>query len=118
MPDTDNENIIKEAEESINFVKNLDFVDSIAIGIQSIEEIDGNIQIIESGHIEDRTKEKIGKKNRRLSVEDYCIACGKCQERCQQNGIKVIDNMAVPNENCILCGYCATVCPEFCIKVI
>ena len=48
----------------------------------------------------------------------YCIGCGNCENRCQQNGIRVIDNIAVPNENCILCGYCATVCPEFCIKVI
>lgn len=110
--------LIKDAEDSLKFVNNLPFVDSIAIGMQSIDEINANIQLIEQNYIEDRLIENIRKKNRRLSVADYCIACGKCEKRCRQDGIKIIDSMAVPNENCILCGYCAIVCPEFCIKVI
>lgn len=110
--------LIKESESAFNFVKRLDFVDSIAIGLQSTDEIDANIELLENGYISADLKEKMKKKNRRLSVADYCIGCGNCEKRCQQNGIKVIDNRAVPNENCILCGYCATVCPEFCIKVI
>jgi len=110
--------LIKEAEGAFNFVKGLPFVDSIAIGLQSTDEIDANIQLLENGYISADLKEKMKKKNRRLSVADYCIGCGNCEKRCQQKGIKVIDNRAVPNENCILCGYCATVCPEFCIKVI
>jgi len=110
--------LIKDAEDSLKFVNNLSFIDSIAIGMQSIDEIDANIQLIEENQIEDKLKEKISKRNRRLSVADYCVGCGKCEKRCKQNGIKVIDNMAQVNENCILCGYCATVCPEFCIKVI
>ena len=86
--------------------------------MQSTDEIDANIQLINNGFISDNISNKINKKNRKLLVADYCIGCGKCEERCQQNGIKVIDNMAAPNEKCILCGYCATVCPDFCIKVI
>ena len=110
--------LIKEAESSLKFVKNIPFIDSIAIGMQSTDEIDANIQLINNGFISDNISNKINKKNRKLLVADYCIGCGKCEERCQQNGIKVIDNMAAPNEKCILCGYCATVCPDFCIKVI
>ena len=110
--------LIKEAESSLKFVKNIPFIDSIAIGMQSTDEIDANIQLINNGFISNNISNKINKKNRKLLVADYCIGCGKCEERCQQNGIKVIDNMAAPNEKCILCGYCATVCPDFCIKVI
>lgn len=110
--------LIKEAEDALLFVKNIDFIDSIAIGIQSIDEIDADIQLMEKGYIEGYLKEKLKKKNRRLSVADYCIGCKKCEERCKQAGIKVIEGRAYPNENCVLCGYCATVCPEFCIKVI
>lgn len=110
--------LIKEVESSFNFVKDIPFIDSIAIGMQSIDEIDANIQLLNNGFISDNINNKIRKKNRKLSVADYCIGCGRCEERCQQNAIKVVDNMAVPNENCILCGYCALVCPDFCIKVI
>ena len=110
--------LIKDAASSFNFVKNLSFVDSIAIGLQSIDEIDANIQLLETGYINAELEKRLNSKNRKLSIADYCIGCGNCERRCQQNGIQVINNIAVPNENCILCGYCATVCPEFCIKVI
>lgn len=110
--------LIKETEAAFNFVRNLSYIDSIAIGLQSIDEIDANMQLIENGFIEEDLKIKLKKKNRKLQIADYCVGCGNCESRCKQQGIKVIDNRAVPNENCVLCGYCATVCPEFCIKVI
>ena len=110
--------LIKDVEDAFSFVKSIPFIDSIAIGMQSKDEIDANIHLLDKGYIDEELKLKINKKERKLIVADYCLACGKCQERCKQNGIKVVGNRAVPNKNCILCGYCATVCPEFCIKVI
>ncbi len=110
--------LIGDIEDALDFVKKLPFVDSIAIGMQSVDEIDADIQVMENGFIEESLKDKLRKKNRRLSVADYCIGCGRCEKRCKQFGIKVIEGRAYPNENCVLCGYCATVCPEFCIKVI
>lgn len=110
--------LISDLEGAFNFVKNIPYIDSIAIGLQSKEEIDSNIHLLENDFLPIEVKEKLSKKNRRLIVADYCIGCGNCEVRCQQGGIKVIHGMAVPNDKCILCGYCATVCPEFCIKVI
>ena len=110
--------LIKDVEETFNYVKDIPYIDSIAIGMQSQDEIDANIHLLENGNIPTKLKDRIRKKNRKLIVADYCIACGNCQERCGQNGIKIIEDRAVPNSNCILCGYCAISCPEFCIKVI
>ncbi|HZK33312.1 MAG TPA: aldo/keto reductase [Tissierellaceae bacterium] len=110
--------LIKEVESAFNFVKNLDFIDSIAIGMQSTMEIDANISLLENGYISEDLKKGLQIKKRKLIVADYCIACGKCVARCRQNGIEIVHGKATPNENCILCGYCASVCPEFCIKVI
>ncbi len=86
--------------------------------MQSKEEVDCNINLIETGKIPRELKEKLKKKKRKLIVADYCIACGNCIRTCKQQGIQIIDGKATPNENCILCGYCAKSCPEFCIKVI
>lgn len=110
--------LISEAESSFNFVKNIDSIDSIAIGMQSTDEIDANIHLLEYGYIPEYLKDKLKHKKRNLIVADYCVGCGRCVERCRQNGIEIIKGRATPNENCILCGYCAAVCPEFCIKVI
>lgn len=110
--------LISDLEASFNFVKNIPYIDSIAIGLQSRDEIDSNVHLLENDYLPIEIKNQLNKKNRKLIVADYCIGCGNCQRRCQQDGIQVIDGIAVPNEKCILCGYCASVCPEFCIKVI
>ncbi|NLK44069.1 MAG: aldo/keto reductase [Tissierellia bacterium] len=110
--------LIKEAEVAFNFVKSIPHIHSIAIGMQSTNEIDANISLLENGYIPEDLKVQISRKKRKLIVADYCIACGNCVGRCRQKGIDIIDGRATPNENCILCGYCAKTCPEFCIKVI
>ena len=110
--------LINQAESAFNFVKSIPYIHSIAIGLQSTDEIDGNVYLMEKGNIPDELKSKLSTKKRKLIVADYCLACGNCVKRCNQQGIEVIDGIASPNDKCILCGYCAKVCPEFCIKVI
>lgn len=110
--------LINKAKEAFNFVRNIRFKHSIAIGMQSKEEVDCNISLIETGEIPEHLNRKIKKKNRTLIVADYCIGCGKCTNICNHNGIEVINGKAIPNDNCILCSYCARGCPEFCIKII
>ena len=110
--------LISKAEECFNFVKEIPYIHSIAIGMQSRDEIDANVNLMEYGYIPDEIKEKLEKKKRKLIVADYCMGCGNCVKTCKNGGIEIIDGKAVPNENCIFCGYCAKSCPEFCIKVI
>lgn len=110
--------LIKEVESAFNFVKSIPYIHSIAIGMQSTDEIDANISLMVEGYIPENLKMKLNSKKRKLIVADYCIGCGNCVKRCKQKGITIINGKATPNENCILCGYCAKTCPEFCIKVI
>jgi ferredoxin len=110
--------LIRNAKEALDFVIQKSYIHSVAIGMQSTDEIDANIQLVQNGYIEHEIENRLKKSNRRLIVQDFCQGCGKCVDRCQQGGITLVDGMARPNDKCILCGYCATVCPEFCIKVI
>ena len=46
-----------------------------------------------------------------------CIGCMKCQRECPADAIKVIDNLAVvDNDKCVKCGHCADVCPRQVIR--
>ncbi|CAK7053905.1 aldo/keto reductase [Tissierella sp. P1] len=110
--------LIREVEDAFNFVKSISAIDSIAIGMQSRDEIDANINLLEKGCMPEDLKDKLVNKKRKLIVADYCLGCGNCVRRCKQHGIELINGVATPNEKCVLCGYCAKVCPEFCIKVI
>ncbi|NMB09589.1 MAG: 4Fe-4S binding protein [Tissierellia bacterium] len=111
--------LINDLEESFNFLRNLDFIDSIAVGMQSKAEIDCNINLINTGKHPEHLKNKLKNKKRALKIEDYCIACGNCVNRCQQKALSIKNNkVEVDYSKCILCGYCASVCPDFYIKVV
>lgn len=106
--------LLKSYKEALEFVLDISFIDSIAIGMQSIEEIDQNIESIK-GNI---SSEGIHSE-RKLHIADWCIGCGSCKRRCQQNAITLVDNKAVVDHSkCVLCSYCVKSCPDFCIKVI
>ena len=110
--------LIPQTQDAFNFVKNIPYIHSFAIGMQSKEEIDCNISLMETGLMPDRLIDSLNAKKRKLIVADYCLGCGKCVNTCKHNGIEIINGKAVPNDNCILCSYCARNCPEFCIKII
>lgn len=111
--------LISNVEESVEFVRNVPYLHSFAMGMQSRDEVDANISLLDNRYIPDDVKERINKKERKLQVADWCIGCGSCVKTCKNDGIHLIDNKAVPNmKKCVLCGYCARKCPEFCIKVI
>ncbi len=107
------------AEEAFDFVLSKDYIDSVAVGMQSEAEIDANISYFESKVFPSDAKAVLEKKKRTLLIEDYCEGCGACTERCTQNALKIENGRATVNMNkCVLCGYCSKVCPLFAIKVI
>ncbi|MDO5725524.1 MAG: aldo/keto reductase [Tissierellia bacterium] len=109
--------LIDTAEYAINWALDQEFLDSIALGMQSEEELISNICLFEGKEVPESVKDKLKTKNRTIEIEDYCTGCGKCVKRCQANAIDIIGGTAHINEKCILCSYCAAICPEFCIKV-
>lgn len=111
--------LIKEIDQSLDFVLNVDFIDAIAIGMQSTDEVDANIEKFKTGKVSENLSGKLSRVNRTLHIADWCIGCGKCVARCTHKGIALESGKAkVIKDKCVLCSYCSTVCPEFCIKVI
>lgn len=110
--------LISRAEDAIKWAVENPLFDSVALGMQSREEVINNSRLISHEEVPEEIKESLRKSNRQISVEEYCIGCGRCAAKCQAKAIKIIDNKAVIDRSkCILCGYCANVCPDFYIKV-
>lgn len=109
--------LISKSQEAIEWARDSEFLDSIALGMQSKSEILFNKAIINNEPIDQDIVENLRTTNRTIAVEEYCIGCGRCKDRCQAKAIDIVDGKAVINKECILCGYCASVCPDFYIKV-
>ena len=111
--------LIREAEKAFKYVDGLSYVDSIAIGMSSVEEIDANISYLENNELNNNIKNKIRNQKRSLVIEEWCIGCGKCVRKCRQNALKLIDGKCrVDMEKCVLCSYCAGECADFYIKIV
>ncbi len=110
--------LIPDVLRAFDFINGLPFLDSVAVGMQSKDEIDYNIAMLHGGDVSEDISQRLRTTVRRLIIADHCIGCGNCERACKHDAIRVVEGFAVPNEHCVLCGYCAKYCPDFCIKVI
>lgn len=111
--------LIQSNREAFEYILNAPWMDSVAVGMQSIEEIDANIAMFNGEPEAWEMLDKLHGRQRSIMVHDWCEGCGKCMERCRQKAISIVNERAsIDPEKCVFCGYCARVCPQFCIKVI
>lgn len=111
-------NLMKSYKECMRFVLDLPFIHSVAIGMQSIEEVIMNICTINDQKVPEDIENQLSNKKRGLHIDYWCEGCGKCIEKCGQDGLTMREGKAqVVTENCVLCGYCSSVCPQFAIKI-
>lgn len=107
--------LYNDAAAAFDFLLDCEYIDSVAVGMQSTDEVDENIKYFET-----RTFDNLLRKHkRRLHIENYCEGCGNCVRRCAHGALKITAGKAVADtEKCILCGYCSAVCEIFAIKVL
>lgn len=112
-------NLFKQAEECLRYALELSFVDSVAIGVQSISELETDISFWENGCFSDSDIATLSKKIRRLHIDSWCEGCGTCVEKCTQKALVMSEKKAVClHQKCVLCGYCSAACPMWAIKVV
>ena len=112
-------NLFKKASECLDYALGLDYMDSVAIGMQSEDEVTANVRYFETGRFDGEAQRILSQKTRRLHIDDWCEGCGECAKTCGQNALTIQNGQAVCNHaRCILCGYCCKVCPMWAIKVV
>ncbi len=112
-------NLLNSIDECFDFVLNLPFLDSIAVGMQRTEEVVANVLRFNGEKIPEEISSQLSRKNRKLHIDFWCKKCGNCVKACGAKALKIEDNkLIVDRDKCVLCGYCSSYCPEFCIKVV
>ena len=111
-------NLLNSYSECMDFVLNIPYIDSIAVGMQSVEEVIMNVCVFNNEPVPYEVRRIASGRKKHIHIDYWCEGCGKCAEKCGQNAIYIQDNKAkVIEEKCLLCGYCASACPCFAIKV-
>ncbi|HBV95729.1 MAG: aldo/keto reductase [Peptococcaceae bacterium BICA1-7] len=112
-------NLISERKEALAFALSVPGLASVAVGMQSPEEVLYNTAVFEGAEVPPEIERAVSQRNRRLHIEDWCAGCGQCVERCRSGALSLSGGKAVVSqEDCRLCGYCSTACEEMCIKII
>jgi aryl-alcohol dehydrogenase-like predicted oxidoreductase len=103
------------AREAFAYAADSPYVHSVAVGMQTIEEIRENCAYFSGKRdIMFSPKEK-----RRLMIHDWCEVCGSCVKACSSGALSIENGkVVIDQQRCIFCGYCGAACPQFAIKVI
>ena len=112
-------NLIHSYDEAMDYILGIDCIHSIAMGMQSKEEVIANISKLENIAVPEEVKIKLSSKKRVLAIADWCTRCEACVKKCSHNALALVEDKITVEENkCVLCGYCSKYCKDFCIKII
>jgi aryl-alcohol dehydrogenase-like predicted oxidoreductase len=106
----------RSAGAAMDYVLRRPGVDSVAVGIGSIEELRRNVYFFNNrsfpadSYLADR---------REIWIDPACTGCRSCVAHCPCKALRGNGSAVTCEHNdCLLCGYCAAYCPNFFIKIV
>lgn len=111
--------LIKKIIEALNYVRNREEIQSIALGMVHPRELAINLKIFRNQKVnqEELIKEEFSRK--RLFVTSFCEGCGTCVKFCPNQALSLQNGRAVVDYNlCLTCGYCVPHCPIIALRIV
>jgi len=109
------------AWQAMDYAFKLEGLDAIAVGMQSVAEIEANARFVDGLDSQSDWEKAYAAASRELFIESWCEGCGACIPVCPQQALRLNPDqtrVVVDPGMCIFCGYCGAACPQFCIKVV
>jgi len=113
-------NGLDQFAENISFVRNLEGMHAIAVGMTNPQEVEMDVAFFEDVPLTPETQAAIteSKHRKRIVVQAWCEGCGACVETCPSEAITLQNGKAYCDASkCVLCGYCTPGCPAFAIRI-
>jgi len=111
--------LIKQIEESINYVREIKEIDSTAIGMINSRELTMNLKIFDNKKLNQEELDQTKAQRKRLFISSFCEGCGTCVEACPNGALSIRNGKAyVDHNSCITCGYCVPHCPLFALRIV
>ena len=110
--------LVEDMLDAIAFVRDIPGMQSVSIGVTSIEEANLQFRIFNGEKIDPASLGGL-KAKKQIKVMDFlCKSCGACVKACPNNALAFDGKIpAADPRKCVLCGYCTPVCPEFAIRL-
>lgn len=111
--------LIKQIEESINYVREIKEIDSTAVGMINSTELTMNLKVFENKKLNQKELDQTKVQRKRLFISRFCEGCGTCVEACPNDALSIRNGKACVDHNlCITCGYCVPHCPVFALRIV
>lgn len=105
--------------EALTYARKFPYKNSVAVGVRTREEVLYNARVLCGETVSSDLSDAVLDRKKRLVVEEWCQACGKCVGKCGFGALCLDSGRVVVDESkCMLCGYCGGACPEFALKII
>ena len=114
---------VERAEEALRFYLDRPYCTCLAIGMQSIPEVEMNTHVLSGNSVPEEVRRQVSGQRRRLVIREWCEGCGICSEVCPQGAIEMVEGdngqrPQVDDDLCMQCGYCSLQCPIMAAKII
>ena len=114
---------IERVEEALRFYLDRPYCTCVAIGMQSVAEVQMNVHLLSGAAVPDAVRRQVAGQRRRLIIREWCEGCGLCLDVCPQGAMQLVEvpegrRPHVDDQLCMHCGYCSLRCPHMAAKII